>query len=52
VGQYSMTPCRAGGGRVETPARVPPFVGAVGAVDAGLAAWSDTNGVFARPIGG
>jgi outer membrane protein assembly factor BamB len=50
IGQYSMTPCQAGGGRVEIPARVQPFVGRVGAASTGLVAWSDTTGVFARPI--
>ena len=50
IGQYSLTPCSAAGGRVAAPPRAPAFVGAFGAKSADIVAWSDKTGVFARPI--
>ena len=52
VGQPGLLPCSAATERrIATPSPVPAFVGAIGAAAAGLVAWTDTGGVFARPAG-
>ena len=50
AGQQALFPCAAAAARrTATPATVPAFVGGVGATGAGLVAWADTTGLFARP---
>jgi hypothetical protein len=50
AGQQALFPCAAATGRrIATPATVPAFVGGIGATGAGLIAWADTTGLFARP---
>jgi hypothetical protein len=51
AGQEGLVPCRAGDARrLPTPAVVPAFVGQLAASAAGLVAWGDTTGLFARPV--
>jgi hypothetical protein len=51
AGQEALVPCRAGDSRrLPTPATVPAFVGQLAASAAGLVAWGDTTGLFARPV--
>jgi hypothetical protein len=51
VGQPAVVPCRAGDERrLPTPAAAPAFVGQIAATAAGLVAWADTTGLFARPV--
>jgi hypothetical protein len=50
TGQYALVSCAAASQRrLAPPPEVPAFVGAIGARNAGLIAWSDTAGVFAAP---
>jgi hypothetical protein len=50
LGQVALLPCStATERRVVTPAAVPAFVGGIGASAAGLIAWTDRGGLFARP---
>jgi hypothetical protein len=50
VGDDAFIPCAAGTRRRRpTPSAVPAMVRAVGTTAAGLIAWTDTTGLFARP---
>ena len=51
AGQPALVPCRAGDARrVPAPPVVPAFVAQLAATAAGLVAWGDTTGLFARPV--
>jgi len=49
-GQLAVFPCTATRQRVPTPALVPSFLAAIGGYGAGMVAWSDKRGIFARSI--
>jgi hypothetical protein len=51
-GQNALFPCDARQRRAGRPARIPAFVGAIGARAGELAIWTDTTGVVAAPAAG